>query len=121
MFTPIESLPSGIIGFEAHGQITRADSLEILSPRIDRAGRCGAKVKLLYVAAPDVDGYAHGGVFDDAVFGTRHFNAFERIAFVDQEGPYSRAVEAMAGLMPTAIKRFARDDLESAKAWISGR
>lgn len=120
MFTPIKSLPSGVIGFEAHGRITRADSLEILSPRIDSAGHSGAKVKLLYVAAPDFTGYANGGFFDDAVFGTRNFNAFERIAFVDEEGPYSRAVEAMDGLMPTALRHFARRDLEKAKAWISG-
>ena len=104
MFTPIEALPSGVIGFEAHGQITRADSLEILSPRIDSAGRSGAKVKLLYVAAHDFAGYANGTLLDDAVFGTRHFNSFARIAFVGEEGPYARAVEALDGLMPATLR-----------------
>ena len=119
MFTPIEALPSDVIGFEAHGRITRADGLRILSPSIDSAGRSGAKVKLLYVAAADFDGYADGAFLDEAVFGTRNFNSFERIAFVGEEGPYARAVEALDGLMPTALRRFSTSDIEKAKRWIS--
>lgn len=119
MLTPIDALPADVIGLEAHGRIASADTLKILLPRIDSAGRSGAKVKLLYVAGPDFDGYADGAVLDDAVFGTRHFNAFERIAFVGEEGPYARAVEALDGLMPTRLKRFAHSELEKAKRWIS--
>ena len=119
MFTPIEALPSDVIGFEAHGRITRADGLRILSPSIDSAGRSGAKVKLLYVAASDFDGYADGTFLDEAVFGTRNFNSFERIAFVGEEGPYARAVDALDGLMPTALRRFSSRDIEKAKRWIS--
>jgi hypothetical protein len=119
MFTPIEALPCDVIGLEAHGRVASAETLKIISPRIDNAGRCGAKVKLLYVAAPDFAGYADGALFDDAVFGSRHFNSFARIAFVGEEGPYARAVDALDGLMPTTIRRFASSDLERAKRWIS--
>ncbi len=119
MFTPIEALPRDVIGLEAHGRVASADTLKIIAPRIDNAGRCGARVRLLYVAADDFDGYADGALFDDAVFGTRHFNSFERIAFVGEEGPYARAVEALDGLMPTKLRRFARNDIEQAKRWIS--
>jgi hypothetical protein len=119
MFTPIDSLPSDVVGLEAHGRITRAETLKILLPRIDSAGRSGAKVKLLYVAASDFDGYADGAPLDDAVFGTRNFNSFDRIAFVGEEGPFARAVEALNGLMPATLRRFASRDFEKAKRWIS--
>jgi hypothetical protein len=121
MFTPIEALPEDVLGLEAHGRITRAETLKILLPRIDSAGRSGAKVRLLYVAAADFDGYADGAVLDEAVFGTRNFNSFERIAYVGEEGRYTRAVEALNGLMPTALRRFAASEIDKAKRWISRR
>jgi hypothetical protein len=119
MITPIDRLPEGVIGFEAHGRITRADHQAILIPSIDAARRVG-KVKLLYVTGPNFDGYEPETLFDDAIFGTRHFMSFERIAFVGDDGPYARAVDALDGLMPTALRRFERGDLDRAKAWLAG-
>ena len=119
MITVIDRLPQGVIGFEAHGRITRTDRQAILIPSID-AARTAGKVKLLYVTGPDFDGYEPGTLFDDAIFGTRHFMAFERIAFVGEEGPYAWAFDALDGLMPTALRRFARGDLDRAKAWLAG-
>ena len=119
MFAPIEEMPTGIIGFEARGRITGKDRQQVLEPRIVSALADGGRVKLLYLAGMDFAGYDEGGVFDDAVFGTRHFTSFERIAFVGFDGPHAHAVEALAGLMPAALRRFARGDLEAAKAWLA--
>ena len=119
MFTPIDRLPLGVLGVEAHGRITRKDRSGVLSPRIDSARKLGSKVKLLYVTGADFVGYDEGGVFDDAVFGTRHFTDFDRIAFVSDEGPHARAVEELDGLMPATIRRFGRRDVDAAKAWLA--
>jgi hypothetical protein len=120
MFTQIDQLPAGILGVEAHGRITRDDRGDMLAPRIDRARKLGGKVRLLYVTGADFAGYDEGEVFDDAVFGTRHFTAFERIAFVGDEDRYSRAVEALNGLMPAMVRRFSRREVDAAKAWLVG-
>lgn len=120
MFTPIDRLPDGVIGFEAHGRITHADGRATLIPTIDAARASGLKVKLLYVTGTDFDGYESGSLFDDAIFGTRHFTSFERIAFVGDDGPYARAVDALDGLIPTALRRFVRRDVSRAKAWLAG-
>jgi hypothetical protein len=120
MFAPIDRLPEGVIGFEAHGRITRADRQAILIPCIDAACASGAKVKLLYVTGSDFAGYDQGALFDDAIFGTRHFTAFERIAFIGEDGPYARAIAALDGLMPAALRRFGPGDLDHAKAWLAG-
>jgi hypothetical protein len=61
---------------------------------------------------PTLGGYAKGAPLDDAVFSTRNFNSFERIAFVGEKGSYARAV---VGLMPTRLRR----DIEKAKRWVS--
>lgn len=119
MFTPIEDLPGGAIGFEARGRVTRAERKRLIEPRIGAALASGGRVRLLYVAGRDFAGYEDGGLFDDAVFGTRHFTAFQKIAFVADEGPYDRAVAALEGLMPAALRTFAPDELDAAKAWLA--
>jgi hypothetical protein len=119
MYTPIERLPDGVIGVEARGRVTRADRDAILTS-IDTACAAGSKVKLLYVAGSDFAGYEQGTLFEDAVFGTRHFTSFERIAFVGDEGPYARAIDAIEGLMPASLRRFTPGDVDQAKAWLAG-
>jgi SpoIIAA-like len=119
MYTPIEGLPEGAIGFLASGRITSSDRRDVLEPKIDRALSSRSKIKLLYCTAPDFDGYDEGTVFDDAVFGTRHFTDFSKIAFVAEEGPYDRAVHALDGLMPARVRVFRTGEIEAAKEWLA--
>lgn len=119
MFTRIDGMPAGAIGFEASGVITTFDRRTMLEPTIDTALADGGKVKLLYVAGIDFAGYGEGTPFDDAVFGSRHFTDFKKIAFVSDAGPYPRAVNALDGLMPAELRVFARRELEAAKEWLA--
>ena len=120
MFTPIEDLPPGAIGFVATGRITAEDRRNVLEPTIDWALEVSGRVRLLYVAGQDFAGYDRGGLYDDAVFGTRHFTDFDRIAFVAEDGPYARSVRALGGLMPASLRVFRASEVESAKAWLAG-
>ena len=119
MFTPIEGLPDGAIGFVASGRITSTDRHEVLEPTIDWALTAREKIKLLYCTAPDFAAYDEGMVLDDAVFGTRHFTDFSKIAFVAEEGPYDRAVNALDGLMPADVRVFRSGEIEAAKEWLA--
>ncbi len=119
MFKAIENLPDGAVGFEAHGKVTEAERRAVLEPRLDSALEQGGKVRLLYVAASDFAGYDRGGLYDDAVFGTRHFTDFDKIAFVADEGPYDRAVKAIGGLMPADLRVFPIAEIGAAKAWLA--
>jgi len=119
MFTAIEGMPAGVIGFAASGRVTLADQEDVLAPTIDWALEGGGKVRLLYVAGPEFDGYEEGAPLDDAVFGTRHFADFEKIAFVAENSPYDRAVRALKGLMPADLRVFRASDIEKAKAWLA--
>jgi hypothetical protein len=119
MFTTIEGLPDGAIGVMASGLITSADRESVLEPTIADALSARGKVKLLYCTAPDFIGYDKGTVLDDAVFGTRHFTDFSKIAFVAEAGPYDRAVNALDGLMPADVRTFRTDEIEAAKEWLA--
>jgi SpoIIAA-like len=119
MFTPIENLPAGAIGFVANGHVTQDDRSTVLEPTIEWALEIGGRVRLLYVTGSDFAGYEPGGFFDDAVFGTRHFTDFDRIAFVADDGPFNRAVLAMEGLMPARLRVFPANAVNVAKAWLA--
>ncbi len=119
MFKAIDNLPDGAVGFEAHGRVTDAERRAVVEPTIDWVLEQRGKVRLLYVAASDFAGYDRGGLYDDAVFGTRHFADFEKIAFVADEGPYDRAVKAIDGLMPAAVRVFPIAEISAAKAWLA--
>lgn len=119
MFTEIGNLPAGAVGVSASGRITSRDRASMLEPTIRSALDSGHRVRLLYMTAPDFVGYDGGAVFDDAVFGTRHFTDFAKIAFVSGSAPYDRAVKALAGLMPASLRVFPPGELEAAKAWLA--
>lgn len=119
MLTPIDNLPTGAIGFVANGRITRDDRHGVLEPRLSRALRTTERVKLLYVAGRDFKGYEHGTLYDESVFGSEHFQHFDKIAFVADEGPYHRAVQAMRGLVPARVKVFSPADVAAAKDWLA--
>ena len=119
MFTEISNLPTGAVGVAASGRITNRDRKSILEPTIRSALSSGRRVRLLYMTAPDFAGYDGGAVFDDAVFGTRHFTDFAKIAFVSESAPYDRAVQALEGLMPASLRVFRPRELEAAKAWLA--
>ena len=118
MLTEIIGLPDGAIGFAASGVVTPDERKRVLEPQIATA-RGGGKVRLLYMTGPDFAGYDQGAVLDEAVFGTRHFTDFKKIAFVSDAGPYDRAVQALDGLMPAALKVFRTGDIDLAKEWLA--
>ena len=118
MFERIDNLPVGFVGVVASGQVTADDRLRILEPSIEGAVETAGRVRLLYVAGSDFAGYDRGGLYDDAVFGTRHFNHFDRIAFVANDGPYMRAVLAMNGLMPARLRVFGLSEIAQAREWL---
>jgi hypothetical protein len=119
MFTPIAALPAGAIGFAARGRITQSDRSSVLEPSILSALAGGGKIKLLYVAGPDFAGYDEEAPWDEAVFGTRHFTDFDRIAFVADDGPHHLAVRALEGIMPAKLRVFHPDEIDAAKDWLA--
>ena len=120
MLTPINDLPTGAIGFVANGRITRDDRHGVFEPQMMQALKIAERVKLLYVAGRDFKGYEHGTLYDESVFGSRHFRHFEKIAFVADDGPFHRAVLAMKGLVPARVKVFGSREVAAAKEWLAG-
>jgi hypothetical protein len=119
MLTALTDLPDGTIGFRASGRVSAEERRAVLAPALDRALRRGRKLRFMYVAGPEFDGYESGDIWDEAVFGSRHFGDFEKLAFVSDKAAYRRAVATLDGLMPTALKVFRTRELKAAKDWLA--
>jgi hypothetical protein len=119
MLTELDNMPSGAIGFRASGKVSVEEGRKVLSPAIQAERERGKKLRFLYLADDAFDGYESGRIWDDTVFGSRHFGDFEKLAFVSDQDAYRHAVRTLEGLMPTALKVFRTREIEQAKDWLA--
>jgi SpoIIAA-like len=119
MLKPISDLPKGVIGFSAEGTVTDADYKNVLIPSVEDALKSGGKIRFLYVLGPDFRNYAPGAMWDDTLFGARHYFDFDRIACVTDHEVYAAMIRSFGVLMPAAVRVFAVKELEAAKTWLA--
>ncbi len=119
MLTPMTDLPNGVIGFSAEGTVTDEDYKTVLIPTVEQALRKGGKIRLLYYLGPDFKTYAPGALWDDSLFGARHYFDFEKIACVTEHEIFTAMVKAFGVLMPAAVRAFPVSELDAAKAWLA--
>ena len=119
MLKTMKDLPEGVIGFSAEGTVTDEDYKTVLIPKVEDALMADGKVRLLYVLGPKFDKYAPGAMWDDTLFGVRHYFDFEKIACVTDHEIYAAMIRSFNFLMPAAVKVFPFAELEAAKAWLA--
>jgi hypothetical protein len=118
MFKRIEGLPPDVMAIEAVGTVTHEDYRTILIPGAEALMAAGP-IKMLYVIGPEFAGFEFGALWDDALFGRRHWSDFKRVAVVADESWVRAAVAMFMPIFPCAVKLFKLADLDQAKAWIS--
>jgi len=119
MFRPVFDLPPGVIGYSAVGKISADDYSKVLIPEIEAKVAEGGKLRFLYVAGPEFEGYELGAMADDTTFGFRHFFDFEKIAFVSDNPAFRTLVQGFGMMMPAEVRVFAVAQLDKAKAWLA--
>ena len=119
MLSVMKDLPKGVVGFSAEGTVTAEDYKRILIPAVEDALEGGGKIRFLYYLGPGFKGYAAGAMWDDTMFGARHYFDFEKIACVTDHEIYATMAQSFGFLMPAAVRTFAVKDLEAAKAWLA--
>ena len=121
MFTLIPDLPPGVVGVEAHGEVTTSDYDQVLRPAVDAAQAASAdgKVRILYVLGPDFPDFSAGAAWQDTKLGLGKIRSWERIAIVTDADWLRHAVHGLAWMMPGDVKVFGADVLEDAQAWVT--
>jgi hypothetical protein len=103
---------------EAHGKITKQDYEGVLEPILDKIKDEGKKVKLLFHAASDFDGYTFEAVWEDCKLGIHHFRTFEKCAIVTDCNWLKNSCRFFGPLIPCPVRIFNDSDLAEAKNWL---
>jgi SpoIIAA-like len=119
MLTALKDLPKGVVGFSATGTVTDEDYKSVLIPAVESALKSGGKIRFLYFLGPDFKNYAAGALWDDTLFGARHYFDFQKIACVTDNETYTTMLRSFGFLMPAAVRAFPVKELEKAKQWLA--
>lgn len=119
MLKLMEGFPPGVLAVEAVGKVTHKDYQEVLIPIAERMMASGP-VRMLFLAGTEFTGYALEAMWDDSVFGFRHWHDFGDIAVVTDHGWLRAAVTMFRPFFHREVQLFRVTELAKAKAWIMG-
>lgn len=118
MFRFIEGLPPDVLGIEAEGKITHEDYRDRLIPKAE-AMMAKGPIKALCVIRNDLPDYSLEAIWDDQVFGFKHWRDASHLAIVTDH-QWMKAITAFfSPFLPAKVRIFPLAELEAAKAWIT--
>lgn len=119
MLEPIDSLPDGVVGFVASGQVSRDDYEQRMIPAVEGVLADHDKARMLYVFGPEFTGFSGGAMWEDGKLGVEHLTKWEKMAVVSDEKWVRHAIDVVGYLIPAKVRTFTLDERDAATAWIS--
>jgi hypothetical protein len=119
----IEIMPessSSALVFRATGKLTDADYKEVLIPEIEGVINQSGKARVLLHLPGDFHGWEAHAAWDDAKFGLRHRNDFEKLAVVGGAKWMEWATKIAAYFMKGEVKTFSEAQFGDALEWVRG-
>lgn len=111
--------PKGnIVAMRISGRVTRADYQSVFMPVAEAAMQRHEKIRVLVDMADDVE-MTPGLMMQDAIFGTRHLLAWEKVAIVTDSGVIAQVAPLFLSLMPFHSHVFSSAQADQARQWIA--
>ena len=82
MITILPNSEGNTLIIEASGKLTSEDYEEFFLPKLDALIKEHGRIRVVFYLGPTFKGWEVGAAWDDAKFGLKHKNDFERIALV---------------------------------------
>ena len=120
-FTMIEVLPQSegkTFGVRFTGKATDEDYENVVLPGLETVIQEYGKVRCLYFMDEGFQGWELGAMWDDAKYGIKHKNDFEKIAVVGGPKWTEWATRFASHFMSTEIKTYSADQLDDAWSWV---
>ena len=121
MLTLIDNLPDHVVGVVGSGKITGDDYRTIFIPALEKAVKTHRKVNVIYVLADDFTGFTPSAMWDDTKEGFMHLHSWDRVAMVCQSSMIKGLGKLVGFVLPLSLRTYNPDQIEAAKAWVSGR
>jgi hypothetical protein len=117
----IEIMPESngsVLALKASGKLSDADYKEVLIPKTEQIIKQSGKAKVLLYLAEAFTGWEAHAMWDDARFGLRHRNDFEKLAVVGGASWIEWATKIGSHFMEGEVRTFPEAQLREALDWI---
>ena len=106
------------LALKASGKLTDADYKQVLIPKMEEIIKQYGTAKVLLYLPGDFTGWEPHAAWDDAKFGLRHRNDFEKLAVVGGAKWVEWSTKIASHFMKGEVKTFPQEQLEEALNWI---
>ncbi len=100
------------------GKATDQDYKKVFIPALENLLKEHGKVRCVYFMDEGFQGWEVGAMWDDAKFGIKHRNDFEKIAVVGGPKWAEWSTKIAAHLVSAEIKTYPADQLDDAWSWV---
>ena len=118
MLTIMTQSHDNILGVQGTGKVTEADYQNVLIPQLEELLKNYDKVRFLYYLDDNFTGWEMGAKWEDAKFGVRHKNDFDKIAVVGGPKWVSWATKLFSYFMEGQVKFCPPEELQAAWDWL---
>jgi len=119
MIEVMDQSRGNIIGLHVTGKLHEKDYAEFL-PKLEDLFTQYGKLRVLFFADPDFEGWDMSAAWQDASVGFRHAADFERLAVVGAPDWVEWCIRLSGFLFKGDVKIFPPDQLNDAWGWIQG-
>ena len=119
MLTELTGMPAGIQALAAVGTVTAADYERTFVPMVERSGRAGSRMRLLYEFGPGFQRITAGALWADARLGSSYLRLLDGCAVVSDVGWIRATSHAIGNWMPCPLRVYDNDNRDDAVAWLA--
>lgn len=119
MLKELAGMPAGIQALEAVGTVTATDYERVFAPIVDRVGRAGGRMRLLYQFGPDFERITAGALWADTRLGRKYVRLLDGCAVVSDIRWIRAPSNAIGTWMPCPIQVYDNDARDDAVAWLT--
>ena len=122
MIERIADMPSGTIGLQAGGRLSKEEYVQVLEPALQEGVESG-ELRLLFLLT-DFEGLELSAYSEDLKTGLRAWirdhSTWKRFALVTDSDWVAKAMHMFAWMTPGEVKIYEPSEVEEAKAWVAG-
>ncbi len=119
MITIMSQSHDNVIGVQGTGKVTDQDYLNVLIPKLDEVLKQHGTARLLYYLDDNFSGWEMGAMWEDAKFGIKHKDDFEKIAVVGGPQWAVWGTKLFSHFMEGQVKVFPPEELQAAWDWLN--
>lgn len=119
MIETLPDMPTGTLGFEAVGEVTRDDYKTVVEPWLLAVAEAKERARVVYVMGDRFQHYSPAAMWEDAKVGFLEPVHWERVALVTDHDVLRHTANAFRWMMPGEFKTFELAELDQAKAWVA--